>query len=271
MDFVVKHQAAFPRSFKAPCPVQTVGFVTGKDHWIRQTFKTCNFSIILKGRGEFHHRGKCWNVQSPCVITQWPGDPVKYGPPVPKETWDEIFLIYDEHCMPNFRARGFVKEDRPTWPVHNLHEVLPLVEELKTLTYHSHPEWMADRVDCVCERLVLETLLPVPSVKVDGLHYLAIQLQNYPENEYNFDQLAQDYSMSPSTFKRRWFDLFQISPGRHLLNLRIQKARRLLAETILPIGEIAEKTGFEDMFYFSRRFKLETKLTPSEYRRRYRI
>jgi len=271
MDFIIKHQAAFPRRFKAPCPVQTVGFIAKKDHWVRQVFKTFNFSLILRGRGEFHFQGKSWDVESPCVITQWPGDPVQYGPPVPKETWDEIFLIYDAHCVPHFRERGFIRDDRPVWPIHNMHEVLPIVEDLRALTHHLHPEQMTDRVDCVCERLVLETLLPAPVERDNGLHDLAVQLQNFPEKVYDFDQLAREYGMSPSTFRRRWFDLFHLSPGRHLLNLRIQKARRMLAETTTPVGTVAEKSGFEDMFYFSRRFKIETKLTPSEYRRRYRI
>ena len=48
-------------------------------------------------------------------------------------------------------------------------------------------------------------------------------------------------------------------------------AQRLLAETSMPIGEVAAQSGFQDMFYFSRRFRLESGLSPTQYRKRYRF
>jgi transcriptional regulator GlxA family with amidase domain len=61
------------------------------------------------------------------------------------------------------------------------------------------------------------------------------------------------------------------TPARYLINLRIRQASRMLAETRRSIAEIAVDSGFEDALYFSRRFKLETGFTPSEYRRRYQL
>lgn len=48
--------------------------------------------------------------------------------------------------------------------------------------------------------------------------------------------------------------------------MRIDQAMQLLAETDLPIGEVAEKTGFSNSRYFSTSFKQFTSLTPREYR-----
>ena len=88
---------------------------------------------------------------------------------------------------------------------------------------------------------------------------------------HDFEELARRHGISASTLRRRWHEALKTTPGRYLLDLRIQKARRLLAETTLQVGEIARESGFEDMLYFSRRFKLETGLAPSLYRRYYRI
>ncbi|MCR5277715.1 MAG: helix-turn-helix transcriptional regulator [Bacteroidales bacterium] len=49
---------------------------------------------------------------------------------------------------------------------------------------------------------------------------------------------------------------------------RIQKAKRLLAETRDPVIDIAAAVGMEDQSYFSRLFKKETSLTPSAFRRK---
>lgn len=51
--------------------------------------------------------------------------------------------------------------------------------------------------------------------------------------------------------------------------LRLELAEKLLRETELPIGEIALRTGFSDIFYFSRIFRRERGCTPSQYRRTY--
>lgn len=51
--------------------------------------------------------------------------------------------------------------------------------------------------------------------------------------------------------------------------LRIRKAKQLLKETDKPIAEIAQITGFLDVFYFSKIFRKEHGCSPSEYRRTY--
>ena len=58
---------------------------------------------------------------------------------------------------------------------------------------------------------------------------------------------------------------------RHLINIRIKNAKQLLVDTSLPLSEIAEKTGFENGYYFSTAFKKEVGLSPSEYRKTYII
>lgn len=51
--------------------------------------------------------------------------------------------------------------------------------------------------------------------------------------------------------------------------LRIGRAQQLLTETDRPIMEIAQLTGFTDVFYFSKVFRKVRGCSPSEYRRTY--
>lgn len=272
MDSFSRHWANEPRRFPSPCPIGTVGDMREKNHRVRMTFSSCNFSLILRGSGDFHRKGRVWPVQAPCVITQWPGEPLDYGPHLP-ETWDELYLIYDAKCMTWFRRCGLVDESRPVWPIENPEAVLAQVEDLRALCRHPGRAPSADRVDRVCERLVLETLLPGVNARTDpGAQWIdpiLARLRRRPAAPHDFAEIARAHGMSASTLRRRWFELVKTTPGRYLLNLRLRTAQRLLAETTLPVGEIAVQAGFQDMFYFSRRFKLETGLTPTKYRRRY--
>lgn len=51
--------------------------------------------------------------------------------------------------------------------------------------------------------------------------------------------------------------------------LRIRRAKQLLKETDRSVTEIAQLTGFSDVFYFSKVFCAEQGCSPSEYRRTY--
>ena len=53
----------------------------------------------------------------------------------------------------------------------------------------------------------------------------------------------------------------------HTIYLRIQKAKELLSSTHLPLRDISEQVGYYNVSSFTRRFKLNQGITPSEYRR----
>ncbi len=58
------------------------------------------------------------------------------------------------------------------------------------------------------------------------------------------------------------------TPRQEILRIRLNRVKELLVGTELHVGEIAERTGFEPE-NLSAVFRQETKLAPSEYRRRY--
>ena len=61
-----------------------------------------------------------------------------------------------------------------------------------------------------------------------------------------------------------------MSPGKYIDNMIFLKAKQMLSDPALTIGQISQKLGFCDQFYFSRRFKENSRQTPSEYRKEMR-
>lgn len=81
------------------------------------------------------------------------------------------------------------------------------------------------------------------------------------------DAIARHAGLSRSVLQRRFRVLLQRSVHQEILNTRIKRARELLAETNLPLGDIAEKTGFKHQEYMGAVFKTHLKKTPAQYRR----
>ena len=273
MDFLVKHWAPFPRRYPSPFPLITANREPQKKEWMRGKFDTCNFSLILRGRGEFRRAGQTWPIQAPCVLTQWPKEYVEYGPPL-GETWDELYLIYDARLMSKFKQCRLIDPQRPVWPIGDIAAVNAQIEEMEILTNSTAPEGVVDRMDRICERLILETLLARPHEEEgdQGIRRLIAEVQRHPEKPVDFEELAMRHGMSASTFRRRWATATgKLPPARFLQQLRLRAACRLLAETTRPINEIAHAVGFEDELYFSRRFRTEMQMAPRDYRNAYHV
>lgn len=272
MEFSVKHWAPFPRQFPSAMPVIQITTLMAKDHWVRTTFAECNFSIILRGRGEYLRHGRRWKVEAPCVITQWPGEYLEYGPFLPEETWDEVALVYHASLVPYFRHCGFVQPDRPVWATENPHPVRKLIEELRISGEARASETVVDRVDRICERIILETLLSQHGrPEGDAAFEAAVsEVRHNLGTPIDFEALASRHGMSLSTLRRRWIQALGVPPVQSLQDFRMREACRLLAETWLSIKEIAHSLGYVDELYFSKRFRCSQGLPPSAYRRAYR-
>ncbi len=80
------------------------------------------------------------------------------------------------------------------------------------------------------------------------------------------EALAGIAGLSEAQFERRMKRIFQVSATQYLIRLRISLAARLLAETELPIGTVAERAGFSDQSALSRQFRQVEGLAPRQYR-----
>jgi AraC family transcriptional regulator len=68
------------------------------------------------------------------------------------------------------------------------------------------------------------------------------------------------------TFIRHFRESFGRTPHAYVIERRIDRARRLLAESALPIKEIASLCGFADQAHMTRMFQTHLHTTPAALR-----
>jgi transcriptional regulator GlxA family with amidase domain len=81
--------------------------------------------------------------------------------------------------------------------------------------------------------------------------------------------LARKAGMSERTFSRRYAEATGATPARAVEQLRVEVARRLLADTRLPVKRIAERCGFGSEETLRRSFIRRLSATPHDYRARF--
>jgi AraC family transcriptional regulator len=82
------------------------------------------------------------------------------------------------------------------------------------------------------------------------------------------DELANIAGISRYHFVRSFKQTTGTSPNQYLISLRIDRAKRLLAETTLSVGEVAPLVGFGSGTHLTKTFRLVIGITPSDFRRR---
>ena len=58
-----------------------------------------------------------------------------------------------------------------------------------------------------------------------------------------------------------------VTPMQYIISLRIQQAQRLLGTSEYNVTEVSSLVGYDNPLYFSRLFKKQTGMSPSEYRK----
>lgn len=82
--------------------------------------------------------------------------------------------------------------------------------------------------------------------------------------DFNAEAFREEVGMSKTHFYRKLQELTQQSPGRYIRNMRLAKARELLEAGTGNVSEIAYEVGFNNLSYFSRCFRNEFGMLPSE-------
>lgn len=87
------------------------------------------------------------------------------------------------------------------------------------------------------------------------------------DESLNLDSIATAISRSPSHFARQFRSELGVPPHQYLVNLRLETAQRMLAQTKMPIAAIAASCGFSHQEHLTRFFKRRCATTPAAFRR----
>ena len=84
----------------------------------------------------------------------------------------------------------------------------------------------------------------------------------------SLDEYARLCARSLSVFKSDFYDIYKTSPGKWLINARLQFARILMETTNDSVNDVAFKSGFKNTSHFVRLFKCTYGIPPLQYRLR---
>lgn len=162
------------------------------------------------------------------------------------------FVLYAEHIA--------YCEGGMTYHFSEREHYLPLVVNAENNS--DLKSWFVGRFKESCRNLMTK--------KEEHENELVVRAQAYIQENYHrdlsLDEVSRQMDLSPYYFSK----LFKEETGsnfvEYITNLRIAKAKELLAGDKGSMKEICAAVGYSDPNYFSRIFKKTTGVTPTEYR-----
>lgn len=228
----------------------------------------------VRGSGLFHYKGGSFSTQANEFVLIAPNTPHRYEVSSAANRWELLwvhFLLRTEwrawlNWKPVAPGWGYVRvtnQERRKQIAAHFKDVVRL-----TAGYRHHREALALNsleavLLCCHEQVVRECGEGMDPRISDVLDFICRQL----DRPFSIHELARKCNLSPSRFAHLFRDEMDMTPMQFVEQQRLDRARELLEHTGYTIATIAQQVGFESAFYFSRRFKQATGVSPRDYRR----
>ncbi|OMF37256.1 hypothetical protein BK133_06545 [Paenibacillus sp. FSL H8-0548] len=98
---------------------------------------------------------------------------------------------------------------------------------------------------------------------------IAKYIEQHPQEEITLQDISERFYLSREYISRKFKQETNGNLSDFIAEVRIKRAKELLANRQLKISQVAELVGFQDEKYFSRVFKKRTSCSPNDYRKQH--
>jgi AraC-like DNA-binding protein len=229
---------------------------------------------IVAGEGSFESASVSETIVHPgTVILLFPGEWHRFRPA--KETgWDEYWVGFRGEVADNLVRQKFFGVAGALIPIGFSGEVVGLFSSIIEQTRAERPGYQP-----FVSGMLLHLLGCVYSVNkqrsfdnADGMQRKIEQaimlLRCKIDEDITIQEIAEELNVSYAWF-RKWFKLYTgLAPQQYVIQLKMEKAKALLADSGNSIKGIAYQLRFEHPLYFSKLFKEKVGVSPELYRKR---
>ena len=108
-----------------------------------------------------------------------------------------------------------------------------------------------------------------PTLRQELIHRAQSYIAEHASETVDFSVLAESLGVTYRTFRYLFAKEVHASPLQYKLEIRLARAKNLLASSDMPIAEIARSLGFESTWYFAHFFQKRVNMSAATYRKKH--
>lgn len=233
------------------------------------------FFVVKNGVGKLTYHDVTYNLQAgSCVFVNcmynytistdenlWSLDWVHFNGP----TMNKIYEKFVERCGgPCFVAKH----------ANRIEQCLKRVLTAASIdSYVQDMEIMSKLIELLTE-IMGQCWNKTEDIEVSATEQKWIPVKTYIENNFKsdikLDELSRMFLINKFYLLRKFKENYGLTINQYVTNLRITHAKEYLRFSNMNITEIANELGFGDSSYFTRTFRKEEGISPTEFRKQWR-
>ena len=168
-----------------------------------------------------------------------------------------VFPVINFSCTSEVPIPPFIRV-----PLRNPQRYLKSCEHMREL-------WSIQRNPAKLMSILYDLFAQLSEEDGDPTHLLSPAIQyigsNLNDPTLSNERLAKEANVSEVYFRKRFKEIYGVTPHQYLLELRIRQAKLLLSERAATVTAVSEACGFSSVYHFCRAFKQFTGMTPKEF------
>lgn len=226
---------------------------------------------ITHGSGIFESESCKEEITAGCLILLHPQERHRYKPNT-ETGWDELWVGFKGDFIDNIVEQNYFKPAKAVYHIGFNETIVNLFNDILAFAKQ--------------EKSGYQPVISGAIIYILGLLHAEEQKRKFQEQDMTElivskarvifrekvyekispEKVAEELQVGYSWFRKIFKKYTGMAPGQYLIQLKIQKAKELLADPNKLIKEIAYDLHLESSLYLSKLFKEKVGLTPLEYR-----
>jgi len=186
--------------------------------------------------------------------------------------WSIYWMHFGGSLLPNFNTMPVVQQHFRPKAVRNSSDMAAMFSRIyKTLELGYSIDNLLFANMCLSHFITLfiyneKHFMASASGNMDCIDSAILFMQEHINENITLNELSHRYNYSPSRFSSLFKQKTGYAPIDYFIQMKMQKASQHLGITDKSVKDIALSMGFDDPYYFSKRFTKVMGLSPSKYR-----
>ena len=230
--------------------------------------------FISHGKGTFRSKNKSYTLSAGQGFLICPGSITSYSADG-REPWTYSWIGFNGTNAEYYLSRAGLSSENPVFSYENSKSFHQIFNELLLLDRTK----IADQVRMIgyiymllAQLLESSSLLTVQgkaffSSKEEYVKNAILYVQTNFSRNLKVKEIADYLGLNRSYLGVIFKEIVGLTPQEFLIDFRVDKAKKLLADKSMSIGDVSRSVGYDDPLTFSKLFKKNTGVSPNLYRK----
>lgn len=228
-------------------------------------------NYITEGEGIFENKTNTFQIKPGTLLIISPGEWHRYKP-LQNTGWIENYIGFNGNLASHFLEQSQLLKGQPILRC-------PLNEDLIDTYYKIFNLVQEEKIGFqqVASGMIIKLLGFIISLQKErhfsgkiieqAIQKARFEMRENIEEKINLEELAREYNIGYSYFRKMFKKYVGVSPHHYHLELKIIRAKEMILTTDKSIKEISFELGFQSIHYFSRIFKSKMGVNPVSLRK----